>query len=62
MEYLYVVREGELEVKKNVYESKTQREEYDLLINPNMTKKFNSNFTPVKGLKVTRQINVILRS
>ena len=49
---MYVVREGELEVKKNVYESKNSRIDYDLLNDPNTTKKFNSNFTPIKGLKI----------
>lgn len=33
-EYVYIIKEGEVEVKKYVYESKMQRVEYELLQNP----------------------------
>lgn len=47
VEYLYIVKEGELEIKKHVYEPKINNKEYDLLHNPTLTKKFNTNFAKV---------------
>lgn len=51
---IFIVKEGEIEIKKNVYESKvSDKRDYDLLHNPAITKKFQSNFQKVKGLKCT---------
>jgi hypothetical protein len=57
-QYVYIVKEGELEVKKNVYEMRNCNEDYDLLNRPSTTKKFNNNFARVQGTKVTNVVSV----
>ena len=56
--YVYIVKEGEFEVKKHVYEPKTANREYDLLHNPTTSKKFTQNFAKVQGFKVQSQVTV----
>lgn len=45
--YVYIVKEGEFEVKKHVYEPKVANREYELLHNPTTSKKFSQNFAKV---------------
>ncbi|CDW84448.1 UNKNOWN [Stylonychia lemnae] len=55
-----LIKDGELEVKKHVYEPKSSNKEYELLHNPTLTKKFNNNFMKVQGFKISNEISVAI--
>eukprot|EP00347_Sterkiella_histriomuscorum_P020456 403337736 len=59
-EHFYIIKEGELELKKHVYEQKNLNKDYELLQKPSLTKKFNTNFQRVQGFKVTSEISLFM--
>ena len=63
-DFLYIVKEGQLQVSRNVYQSKSSSQyEHDLLTkNTRITRRYNTNFSRALGTKFDFEVPLAIQS